>query len=76
MTLQTKIREIPIEDKSHQRSNSAQNTPSSRSLSKAPPITELITHSSDNTVKPIVGNKEIDKPLEVTFSTQTFTFSV
>jgi serine/threonine-protein kinase ULK4 len=75
MTIQTKIREIPMDDKNHQRSNSAQNTPSSRSLYKAPPIEEIIMHTSDNTVKPIVGNKEIDKPLELTFSTQTLGFA-
>ncbi|OMJ73613.1 hypothetical protein SteCoe_27657 [Stentor coeruleus] len=74
MTIQTKVREITVDDKNHQRSSSAQNTPSNRSLSKAPPLSELIVHSSDNTVKPIVGNKEIDKPLDLTFSTQTFGF--
>ena len=76
MTIQTKVREITIDDKNHQRSNSAQSTPSSKSLQNAPPILELIIlHSSDTTVKPIVGNKEIDKPLELSFSVQTFPFS-
>ena len=76
MTIQAKVREITIEEKNHQRSNSAQNTPSSRSLLKAPNISELITHSSDNAVKPIVGNKEIDKPLELSFTTHVFSFPV
>ena len=76
MTIQAKTREISVEDKSHQRSNSAQATPTSRSLLKAPAISELIIHSSDNAVKPIVGNKEIDKPLELAYSTQSFNFLI
>lgn len=74
MTIQTKAREITIDDKNHQRSNSAVNTPSSKSLQSAPAVNELILHSSDTTVKPIVGNKEIDKPLELSFSIQSFPF--
>ena len=75
MTIQAKVREITIDDKSNQRSNSAQSTPSSKSLQNAPPLLELVLHSSDTTVKPIVGNKEIDKPLELSFSVQTFPFA-
>lgn len=76
MTIQAKAREIAIDDKSHQRSNSAQTTPSSRSLMKAPALSELVIHSSDNAVKPIVGNKEIDKPLELAYATNSFSFQI
>lgn len=75
MTIQKKVREITVDDKNGQKNNNSINTPSSKSLQNAPAVNELILHSSDTTVKPIVGNKEIDKPLELSFSVQTFQFS-
>lgn len=31
------------------------------------PIDQLFTHSSDNSVKPIIGNREIEKSMEASY---------
>ena len=38
------------------------------------PIEQLIIHNSDNQVKPIIGNKEIEKVQEVSFNPENLTF--
>ena len=52
-------------------------TPSAQGkASKVPhkPIEQLIIHNSDNQVKPIIGNKEIEKVQEVSFNPENLTF--
>ena len=34
---------------------------------KVVPLEQLFTHTSDNAVKPIIGNKEIEKLSETTY---------
>ena len=34
---------------------------------KTTPLEQLFTHNSDNSVKPIIGNKEIEKTIDPTF---------
>lgn len=62
----------------HTRSNSAHNiqpaTPITKSL-RYPPLEQLIFHSSDTAVKPIIGNRDIEKPHELTFNNQNLGFA-
>ena len=62
----------------HTRSNSAHNiqpaTPISKSL-RFPPLEQLIFHSSDTAVKPIIGNRDIEKPHELSFNSQNLGFA-
>ncbi len=41
---------------------------------KTVPLEQLMTHSSDNAVKPIIGNKEIEKLPETTFTREALPF--
>jgi serine/threonine-protein kinase ULK4 len=38
-------------------------------------IDQLIIHNSDTAVKPIIGNKEIEKQVEVTYNEKELTFA-
>ncbi|CAD8154628.1 unnamed protein product [Paramecium pentaurelia] len=38
------------------------------------PIDQLFTHSSDNSVKPIIGNREIEKSIDATFAKESLPF--
>ena len=55
----------------HQRNNSANSTVSK---AKVPPVEQLINHASDTVVKPITGNKEIEKPQEIVFNKESLPF--
>ena len=61
---------------SHQRSNSTiVSTPTNASKkSNVPPLEQLLTHTSDTSVKPITGNKEIEKPYDNTVSKDMLPF--
>ncbi len=58
-----------------QKSQTNSNPPSSASGSKKiPPVDQLLTHTSDTVVKPITGNKEIEKPIESAFTKDQLPF--
>lgn len=60
---------------SHQRSNSANSTgQQSQAKAKLMPIEQLLQHNSDTSVKPITGNKEIEKPQELSFNKDALSF--
>ncbi len=61
---------------SHQRSNSTiGSTPTNASKrANIPPLEQLLTHTTDTAVKPITGNKEIEKPHENTVSKDSLPF--
>jgi len=62
----------------HQRSQSHTNTanqPSSTSKTKILPPEQLINHASDTIVKPITGNKEIEKVQESVFNKELLPFN-
>jgi serine/threonine-protein kinase ULK4 len=46
-------------------------TPSSRSNFKSVPVDQLLLHNSDTAVKPIIGNRDIEKVPPVTFNPHT-----
>lgn len=75
VTIQAKPRETSMlveEDKpGHHRANSAQTAAYIKPTNKPPPISELIFQTSDYTVKPIIGNRDVEKPTEVAFVAQT-----
>jgi serine/threonine-protein kinase ULK4 len=62
------------DDKMHQRTNSAQTPSSIKPSAKLANLQELLFHSSDYTVKPIIGNRDIEKPSEVTFTSSSLGF--
>lgn len=74
VTMQAKPREpqqiLEDEKTGHHRSNSAQASNYLKPNVKLPGIQELIFHTSDFTVKPIIGNKEMEKPTEIIFVPQ------
>lgn len=45
------------------------------SSKKVPPVDQLLTHTSDTAVKPITGNKEIEKPIDSVFNKELLPFS-
>lgn len=51
--------------------SSAAQTPSSKASFKAIPVDQLLLHNSDTAVKPIIGNREIEKVPVVTFNPQS-----
>ena len=73
-TIQSKPREateaLEEEKSSHHRANSAQTGSHSRPSPKPPLLQEMIFHTSDFTVKPIIGNREMEKPPDLNFATQ------
>lgn len=52
----------------HQRSHSQTPNSAQSSKTKVPPVEQLINHSSDTVVKPITGNKEIEKPQDSVYN--------
>lgn len=59
----------------HQRSNSSNlNATQNQNKSKLVPIEQLLQHNSDTSVKPITGNKEIEKPAELSYSKEALAF--
>lgn len=71
LSIQVKgIGRITDEDNKHQRNNSAQPVHNIKVNAKLVNLQELLFHSSDYTVKPIIGNRDIEKPSEVTFNPQ------
>ena len=60
---------------SHQRSNSSNlGVNQNQTKSKLVPIEQLLQHNSDTSVKPITGNKEIEKPQELTYTKEALSF--
>lgn len=59
----------------HQKSQLSTNPPSSAAGNKKiPPVDQLLTHTSDTVVKPITGNKEIEKSYDSTFNKDLLPF--
>jgi hypothetical protein len=54
-----------------QRTNSSQKQ---RSGFKPVPLEQLLIHNSDTAVKPIIGNRDIEKPVDVTYNGGLLTF--
>ena len=74
VTIQAKPRETILsedddEKTGHQRANSAQ-TGYTKTITKPLPLQDLIFHSSDYTVKPIIGNREMEKPMDISYNPQ------
>lgn len=82
ITIQGKQRntQIIVEDErpstAHQRVNSAQPTPQSKQTNARPPppIEQIIIHTSDTSVKPIIGNREMEKQGDLTYNAQNLGF--
>mmetsp|Transcript_8196 Transcript_8196/g.16118 ORF Transcript_8196/g.16118 Transcript_8196/m.16118 type:complete len:1213 (+) Transcript_8196:4271-7909(+) len=60
-----------VNPRSSDNTQSTAQTPSSKASIKTIPVDQLLLHNSDTTVKPIIGNKEIEKVPPVTFNPQT-----
>lgn len=69
LSIQVKgVGRIVEEENKHLRNNSAGPGHNVKPNAKLVNIQELLFHSSDYTVKPIIGNRDIEKPAEVTFN--------
>ena len=55
--------------------SATQNTQASSNKSKIPPPEQLIHHTSDTIVKPITGNKEIEKIQETVYNRELLPFT-
>ena len=72
-TIQSQPREtteiLEEEKPGHHRANSAQTGSHSKPSPKPPLLQEMIFHTSDFTVKPIIGNREMEKASDLAFVT-------
>ena len=70
LSIQVKGARLDSDSKIHQRTNSAQAAANVKPNAKLVNLHDLLFHSSDYTVKPIIGNRDIEKPIEVTYTAQ------